>query len=161
MRSLVVTVVQLDRQHWRVEFELQAPRAQLRVPPPAAAQRRDGLWQHLCGELFVASEGGRYAEFNFAPSGDWAAYLFDGWRRHPRPAVLDFEPRVELAEASVQRLGWAAEFTLPPELGAPLRIAPCVVVELAAGEHCYWAVAHGAAQPDFHREESFVPWVNE
>ena len=161
MRGLVATVGRMDPQRWRVQFELQAPREQLRVPPPAAVQRRDGLWRHLCGELFVASEGERYAEFNFAPSGDWAAYLFDGWRRHSRPAVLEFAPQVGLLEASAQCLSWAAEFTLPPTLGAPVRIAPCAVVEMAGGELCYWAVAHGAAQPDFHREESFVPWVNE
>ena len=33
------------------------------------------------------------------------------------------------------------------------------VVEALGGERSYWALAHGAAQPDFHREDSFVPWT--
>ena len=55
---------------------------ELRLPGRAAAPTRtDGLWQHTCFEAFVGTEGNSaYREFNFAPSADWAAYLFSDER---------------------------------------------------------------------------------
>ena len=51
-----------------------APRSE----PPAA---QDFLWKRTCGELFLGVPGDpSYLEFNFSPSGDWAAYAFDGYR---------------------------------------------------------------------------------
>jgi hypothetical protein len=161
VQSLHATLLRADVQRWRLDFELHAPLAHLRVPPPASPVRRDGLWQHLCGELFVAAAGPRYGEFNFSPSGEWAAYVFDGWRRQQAPAELGVEPRVTVTRHDAGVLQWGAEFLLPAIVaGAPSRVAPCAVVEGDNGERTYWALAHGAPQPDFHREESFVPWVN-
>src|ERR1043165_4654007 len=53
----------------------------IRLPPVAAAARTDDLWQHTCFEAFIrASSGTAYYEFNFAPSTQWAAYRFSGYR---------------------------------------------------------------------------------
>jgi hypothetical protein len=53
----------------------------VRMPPVAAAKRGDELWRHTCFEMFVRESAGLgYYEFNFAPSTQWAAYRFDGYR---------------------------------------------------------------------------------
>lgn len=161
VHSLHATLQRLDGQRWRVDFDLRAPIAQLRVPSPAATARRDGLWQHLCGEAFFAGAGPAYGEFNFSPSGEWAAYVFAGWRQLQAPADLPLAPQVRLLADAPDGLQWYAEFALPAVVApAPTRVALCAVVETATGERSYWALAHGAPQPDFHREESFVPWVS-
>src|SRR5215831_2753419 len=53
----------------------------LRMPPVVPAARADELWRHTCFEAFVrTSSGEAYYEFNFAPSTQWAAYRFSGYR---------------------------------------------------------------------------------
>lgn len=158
--TLHATLQRLDAVRWRLDFDLQAQTSQLSIPSPAPARRREGLWEHLCGELFVAGDGNRYGEFNFAPSGEWAAYVFDGLRLHHADAELATDPQVRTVRRATDSLQWCAEFVLPAIVAPmPARVAPCAVIETAAGERSYWALAHGAVQPDFHREESFVPWV--
>src|ERR671919_495162 len=57
------------------------------MPPVMAAARSDGLWQHTCFEAFVrVSSDAEYYEFNFAPSIQWAAYRFSGYRSGKRAA---------------------------------------------------------------------------
>ena len=75
--------VSLSREPARllVEYVLEGEIDLLRIPaarPPRVAER---LWQHTCCELFVARayEPG-YREFNFSPSGEWAAYAFAAYR---------------------------------------------------------------------------------
>src|SRR5262245_7953921 len=52
----------------------------LKLPPAAAPERADELWKHTCFEIFLRRADQAYAEFNFAPSGQWAAYSFDAYR---------------------------------------------------------------------------------
>jgi len=53
----------------------------VRIPPPMPATRADDLWRHTCFEAFVgAASTACYYEFNFAPSTQWAAYRFSGYR---------------------------------------------------------------------------------
>jgi hypothetical protein len=142
------------RLSYRIEGDIEA----LRLPPPAETLRRDSLWQHSCFEAFLrADERQSYYEFNFAPSGAWAAYRFDERRRggsapdvampliECRGDATAFEMRVELALDAMPELGGNA--TLHAGLGA--------VIEDARGMLSYWALAHGAAQPDFHDPATF------
>lgn len=53
----------------------------LRIPPPGPPRRAERLWLHTCFEAFISVKGDpAYREFNFAPSGEWAAYLFRRYR---------------------------------------------------------------------------------
>jgi hypothetical protein len=139
---------------YRIEGDIKA----LRLPSPAETHRRDSLWQHSCFEAFLkADERQSYYEFNFAPSGAWAAYRFDERRRGGSapditlPAIecrgdaASFEMNVELALDVLPELGGRA--TLHAGLGA--------VIEDSRGMLSYWALAHRAAQPDFHDPATF------
>src|SRR5262245_25644347 len=46
-----------------------------------ASAMADRLWEHTCCEIFIARTGlPAYHEFNFSPSGEWAAYAFTAYR---------------------------------------------------------------------------------
>src|ERR1700722_17509345 len=49
------------------------------LPAATRPERTDGLWRRTCFEAFVGAGHG-YLEFNFAPSTQWAAYRFTGYR---------------------------------------------------------------------------------
>jgi hypothetical protein len=129
----------------------------LLIPSPAAPARTDELWKHTCFEAFIRpASGPGYIELNFAPSTQWAAYRFTGYREGMARAEIA-PPRIVLAtaaeslEVSVQ-LNLTA-LRLPP---GPCRLALSVVIEDQAGAKSYWALAHPPGRPDFHHTESFA-----
>src|SRR4051794_26245882 len=79
--SAVVVRVSRRRDHIAVGFRLEGELCRLRIPSPQPHRRVDGLWRHTCFKAFVALTGtSAYREFNFAPSGEWAAYSFRDYR---------------------------------------------------------------------------------
>ncbi|HEY8521714.1 MAG TPA: DOMON-like domain-containing protein [Gammaproteobacteria bacterium] len=124
--------------------------------PAARPQRRDGLWRHTCCELFLRDAAGTgYRELNFAPSGDWAAYRFSGYRAGAAP--LDaLAPRIEVRRSPA---ALALTATLPDlpydELRATPRVGLACVIETAT-ELSYWALAHAPGRPDFHHALAFA-----
>src|SRR5579863_8283993 len=68
---------------------------ELRLPAVVAATRTEELWRHTCFEAFVRTSGAAYYEFNFAPSTQWAAYRFSGYRSGMRVATEIGAPRIE------------------------------------------------------------------
>lgn len=145
-----------------IRWQLEGDIARLRLPAPAVALRADGLWQHSCFEVFLqAGDADSYHEFNFAPSGAWAAYRFAG-RRSGRSAPQIPAPRIECARqpgsfAMTATLPLAA---LPGCAGSPtLRAGLAAVIEDEHGQLAYWALAHRSTQPDFHDPASFTMQV--
>lgn len=140
-------------------FRLDGSVGLLRVPPPGPPRRADGLWQHTCFEAFLALNGATaYYEFNFAPSGEWAAYSFLRYREG-NPLDLDGQPAISVRRAAdrfeldamirVDRLP-----AMPPN--APLRLGLSAVLEDQRGERSYWALWHPPGKPDFHHPDAFA-----
>jgi len=138
---------------WHIHADARA----LRIPPQRPALRREGLWRTSCCELFVRGGGDAYREFNFSPSGEWAAYGFARYREGMQ-AIDVVAPRCSLRlEAAAIVLEVALEASALPGAGdETLRIGPCCVIEAADGSLSYWALAHPAARPDFHHAGSFA-----
>jgi hypothetical protein len=133
----------------QLRYILEGEIERLRIPAPRAARAADRLWQHTCCELFVARDGASaYREFNFSPSGEWAAYAFVRYREGAALAIPD--PRIAL-KRDPRRLELTA--AVPAEPG-PLKIGLSVVVEEA--QLSYWAIRHPAGKPDFHHPGSFA-----
>jgi len=130
--------------------------AAIRLPEPRPAQARDGLWQHSCCEAFIASApGGEYREFNFSPSGEWAAYRFTAYRERDGAFAPARRPEIALRRHAT---GFELTACLPRELlppGPEWHIGLTAVIEAGDGSKSYWALAHAAAQPDFHLHSSF------
>ncbi|MDO6386580.1 MULTISPECIES: DOMON-like domain-containing protein [unclassified Uliginosibacterium] len=128
----------------------------LRLPPLSPAPGfADGLWQHSCCELFVAEGERGYREFNFAPSGNWAAYAFSDYRVR-RDWVPDAQPRIRVSHSPS---AFELQVDLPAALlppARPLQLGATAVIETTTPELSYWALQHAGERPDFHRRESFV-----
>jgi hypothetical protein len=143
-----------------LEYELRGDLAGIRVGDGMVAgtksdQPTDGLWRHTCMEVFVGCvPPGLYLEFNLAPTGQWAAYRFSGYRSGMAPLTGIRAPRIELRTLS-DRLLLSADVELPGDLTADLRLGITAVVEDAQGQLGYWAVRHAGDRPDFHLPDSF------
>lgn len=109
--------------------------------------RTDELWRRTCFEAFVTGVGPEYREFNFAPSGAWAAYGFDGYRS----GVRDVDAAPSLAwDGAILTAGVVVD------LPGDWRVNLTAVIEEADGTKSYWALAHSDGPPDFHDPACFV-----
>jgi len=123
----------------------------LSLPPARSSGRsEDDLWRHTCLEALVAARGGYY-EFNFAPSGRWAAYRFDGYRLGKR--LVPAAPKLDL-QADETCLRLRVELDFPDDATGRLGLA--AVIEEADGRLSYWALRHPPGKPDFHHADCFA-----
>ena len=133
---------------------------ELRLAPVSASARADELWRRTCFEAFLRGPSGEaYLELNLAPSTQWAAYRFDGYRRGMARAELGAPPRIETTREdgrfelrAVVDLGQAAA---GPGEGV-WRLGLSAVIEEAGGRLSYWALAHPPGKADFHHPDCFA-----
>jgi hypothetical protein len=139
--------------HYRLEGDLAA----LRIPAPAPPARTDGLWQHTCLEAFIGeSRGNPYWEYNFSPSGAWAAYQFSGYREGMAPLAKGAAPVISArVTAGSLTLSVAVDLSWLSR-AAELVLGVAAVIETREGGLSYWALRHPAGKPDFHRAESRI-----
>lgn len=139
-----------------LRYRLRGRIGELVIPDEAPPAFADGLWEHTCFEAFAALPGeAAYREFNFSPSGQWAAYAFSGYRQR----VEGFPPPAAPAVAC-RHDGTTLELEaqLPALLlpaGSALELGLTAVVASRDGSRSYWALAHGDDRPDFHRRDTF------
>jgi hypothetical protein len=137
--------------------------ASVRVPPPRPPRIATGLWAHTCFEAFVAvADAPAYHEFNFAPSGEWAAFAFHAYRTGAPLADEGLSPLIAV-RATRDRLVLEARVRLerlsPAHAQAPLRLGLSAVIEVRDGTRSYWALRHRAGPPDFHHAEARALWL--
>lgn len=129
------------------------------IPAPREAARTDGLWKATCFEAFVRTGGEAYCEFNFSPSGEWAAYRFERYRAGMKEAV-----GIERIEIECRRRGRSLELralvdpvwlrSLLPD--GPILVALSAIIEERSGRKSYWALRHPTGKPDFHHPDCFT-----
>jgi hypothetical protein len=141
-------------------YHLKGELGALRLPEPRPPSRADGLWRHTCFEAFLGHNGtGTYWEYNFSPSGAWAAYHFSAYREGMAPLMKGAPPlpRLHTGEDHIELevtldLSWMARSASGPGL----RLGLCAVIEDRAQVLSYWALKHPAGKPDFHHADGFV-----
>ena len=123
----------------------------------AAPEFRDSLWEHTCFEVFVAKdqEPG-YTEYNFSPSGDWAAYRFNAYR-NAGSGLLAENPCASsiVTHTSEFRLEWKIKLADHMRRETVWWLNLAAVIEDLDGTLYYWALAHPFAAPDFHHRTAF------
>lgn len=131
--------------------------AGLRLPAAQLAGPADDLWRHTCCEAFIAAvDAPDYREFNFSPSGQWAAYRFTDYRQRDPGFVASEPPRLAFR---LDADGFRLDAWLPPALlpaSGTLQIGLTTVIEAAEGGQSYWALAHAAGPADFHQRANFL-----
>ncbi|RMW99707.1 hypothetical protein EBQ25_06460 [Allofranklinella schreckenbergeri] len=154
----IIAVLAREQGLWRLVYSVQGELSALRLPEVAAHPAAvDGLWHHTCFEAFVAGAGDAYHEFNFSPSGHWAAYAFT--RERVRQAAARPLPPVHIHCArEARRLvlsAWLPDAALPlGSSAAPLGLS--AVIETGDGHLSYWALHHPAPRPDFHARSGWI-----
>jgi hypothetical protein len=126
-------------------FRVRGNISRLVVPAPAEPGRADELWRSTCFELFVAGEGAAYREYNFSPSGQWAAYEFDDYRSGMRH--IDAQIETELYQEN-NILQFSAE--IRTEFANPAHVGLTAVIEETDRHIRYWSTAFAPGKPDFH-----------
>ena len=143
-----------------ITYSIEGNLLRVRVPPPRAPRIAHGLWQHTCCECFVALKGTpEYHEFNFAPSGEWAAHAFTKYRDGAPLANEALNPRITV-RSDAQRLDLDVSISLDRLSSmhprATLVLALAAVIEEEDAVLSYWALKHPAGKPDFHHRDSFA-----
>ena len=157
VRSIEASAVLTASGALALNYRLLGDPGAIRIPAPVAPAAADGLWQHTCLEAFVAAaDDAGYREFNFSPAGLWANYRFTACRERDPDFLPPAAPRIAFQRyADGFRLAAWLDPRLLPARGE-LNIGLTAVVEAGNGNKSYWALAHGAAQPDFHLRQSFT-----
>ncbi|UPT61332.1 MAG: DOMON-like domain-containing protein [Hyphomonadaceae bacterium JAD_PAG50586_4] len=152
--AIEVEIMRAGPERLELVYRAQGSTPDLLVTAHAEPERTDGLWATTCFELFAKrADGEAYCEFNFAPSSQWAAYAFDGYRAGMRELAME-APVIEMsATDDVFELRVAVEASV---LSAGARLAVTAVIEQADGAKSYWSVRHAAGKPDFHHADSFA-----
>jgi hypothetical protein len=135
-------------------FGIGAPADRFLIPEAEEAGRKDELWRTTCFEAFLrAGDTDSYREWNFAPSGDWAAYDFTAYREGMAPAET-LEPYIRMED---NLTWWTLGATIAVPADRAWHLGLSAVLEEKDGTKSYWALAHpGGGKPDFHQADCFV-----
>lgn len=141
-----------------LHYALHGDVSRMNVPPPAPPRIGWKLWRRTCCELFLRAGGERYHEFNFSPSGEWAAYAFTGYRDGTSLMDEALDPQIAV-ESRDGRLDLYALLELSRLSAAyargRLRLGLAVIIEEDTGGMSYWALQHAPGKPDFHHRDAF------
>ena len=134
-------------------FGVSAPMNRFVVPEAEEPDRRDELWRTTCFEAFLRRpDSEAYREWNFAPSGDWAAYDFGGYREGMAQADV-VAPYVRVEDNFTW---WAMGATISMDAEGEWQLGLSAVLEEKDGTKSYWALAHPPEKPDFHMPDCFI-----
>lgn len=111
VRGVTCSLSWQDAGNWVANFIVAAPPSALTLPPMTTPARADGLWRRTCFELFLGEpDSAAYREYNFSPSGEWAAYAFDGYRDGMRALAMR-DPWITSTDPDQFASGIAAHLT--------------------------------------------------
>nr|MBA2466969.1 DOMON-like domain-containing protein [Sphingomonas sp.] len=136
-------------------FGVAAPLARFVIPRLSEPWRADDLWRTTCFEAFlrpVASAS--YREWNFAPSGNWAAYDFAGLREGMERAEVRSPPYIRMEDNFTW---WTVGATIAVDAQEKWQLGLSAVLEEKDGTISYWALVHpDPDKPDFHHPDGFA-----
>jgi hypothetical protein len=95
----------------------------------------------------------RYREWNFAPSGEWAAYDFTAYR----DGRSDAEVAPPYIRVEDNMTWWALGATIAVDAETSWALGLSAILEEKDGTKSYWAIAHPPGdRPDFHDPACFA-----
>lgn len=158
VRAIEVRVSREQGDRLAVRYWIEGDITLINVPPPRSPRFAEGLWRHTCCECFIALAGGPgYHEFNFSPSGEWAAYAFATYRDGNPLADEALSPRIGARSGDgCFELDVSIPLARLSAAHAAGKLALSAVIEENDGALSYWALAHTPGKPDFHHAEAFA-----
>jgi hypothetical protein len=135
-------------------FGVGAPANRFRIAEPAEPARAEGLWRATCFEAFLRRMGEEsYREWNFAPSGEWAAYDFERYREQMTEPEIGRPPYIRYEDNFTW---WALGATIAVDADMAWELGLSAVLEEKDGTKSYWALTHPSEKPDFHHPDCFA-----
>ena len=135
-------------------FGVGAPAERFVIPKVSEPWRADELWRTTCFEAFLRPVGAEpYREWNFAPSGNWAAYDFSRHREDMARADVGAPPYIRMEDNFTW---WTVGATIAVDASEKWQLGLSAVLEEKDGTKSYWALAHPAEQPDVHHPDCFA-----
>lgn len=160
VKSLQVMVESKADGGLQLRYELIGDLSKMRIPLWQEPSEVEGLWNHTCFEAFVAVEGeAGYQEYNFSPSGQWAAFAFAGYRKCIGWSTGEVPEIVTVRDKDgyLKLVANIAASELPNNShGRPLQLGLTAVIESRGGDLSYWALVHPSDRPDFHHRGGFA-----
>ena len=155
--SITVSVERPDAAALTLRYCATGLLANVLVPDEVAPGFQDGLWRHSCFEAFAGIEGAQsYTEFNFSPSGRYAAYDFDDYRDGMRAADAPTVSHISMMRwQKTLELTWLVQWDAF-EQSDHWQLALSAVIEETNGTKSFWALAHAPGPPDFHNRDCFI-----
>jgi hypothetical protein len=142
-------------QQLKLHYRCAATEGAIVLPPASEPGRADGLWRATCCEAFLRRAGGEaYLEFNFSPSGQWAAYMFSDYRAGMREIEIASPQMV--FETNAAGFDLRVEVEMPEEWSGDWNCALTVVLLDRAGQPSHWSLRHPPGRPDFHHSSNFA-----
>lgn len=136
-------------------FGVGAPADRFVIPKLSEPWRADELWRTTCLEAFLRPVGAEsYREWNFAPSGNWAAYDFSKYRADMTRAEVGSPPYIRMEDNFTW---WTVGATIAADADQRSELGLSAVLEEKDGSKSYWALAHPPGDtPDFHHPDCFA-----
>ena len=135
-------------------FGIGGPASRFVIPADADPGRANDLWKTTCLEAFFRPSGSEgYREWNFAPSGQWAAYDFSSYREGMADAEVASPPYIRMED---NLTWWTLCATIALDAAREWRLGLSAVLEEKDGTKSYWALAHPPEKPDFHAPDCFA-----
>lgn len=157
---VTTSVIRPSGSRLELGFEVSGDLANLNIPPFDEIKRGDKLWEQTCFEIFVRSaKSDAYCEFNFSPTGEWAAYRFDDYRAGMRPLEgLDVSSMSAETNAAQFRLFLTIDIKVASAvpIADDWHVGISAILQETSGAKSYWALAHPSGKPDFHHSDCFV-----
>lgn len=143
--------IQIQDSLLHTHFSIRGKISDLKIPSYTSHEKKEGLWNSTCFELFIKSER-VYLEWNFAPSGEWWLMDFSDYRKRKDSS--------EIAKLAPQKIKWIRTDTLSASLSLPLPFTPrsigvaCILE--TENKKTHWALKHLSSKPDFHDSRTFL-----
>jgi len=136
-------------------FGIGAPAHRFVIAKLSEPWRADELWRTTCLEAFLRPVGAEsYREWNFAPSGNWAAYDFSRYREGMARAEVGSPPYIRMEDNFTW---WTVGATIAVDADQQWRLGLSAVLEEVDGTKSNWALAHPPGDaPDFHHPDCFA-----
>lgn len=135
-------------------FGIGAPAERFVISQSAEPARANRLWETTCFEAFLRPLGEEaYREWNFAPSGEWAAYDFVSTRTGMSEGDAA-DPYIRMED---NLTWWALGASIAVPADSNWQLGLSAVLEETDGTKSYWALTHpNPEKPDFHHPGCFV-----
>jgi hypothetical protein len=156
LSQITVSVERLKHGALSLRYHLRGRVGGVLLAPLLTSKRQDNLWKTTCLEVFVRSGSDQsYREFNFAPSGNWAAYQFADYRADMISPPGIVAPRIGTKmDPDCYEMDVLVATGLP-DIGT-WDVGVSAIIEETDGRKSYWALAHPPGKADFHHPDGFT-----